>query len=192
MLAFVLAHLLVALVLPVVARRSTGAAFAIAAVPPAAALVWVLARAGAVLGGEVSEQRVPWAPSLGLELTFRLDPLALLIALLAVPTTLWGLCLALLAAGSFITPQSTAHSVAIEIAAPQGTATEAFGWVVTSVTLGSAIGQSASGQLVELSGPPTSFATASAVGLVLAAVLWFRRRRLVPATSRSDVGLAGV
>jgi len=84
LLAFVLAHLLVALVLPVVARRSTGAAFAIAAVPPAAALVWVLARAGAVLGGEVSEQRVPWAPSLGLELTFRLDPLALLIALLVV------------------------------------------------------------------------------------------------------------
>ncbi len=134
----------------------------------------------------------PWPRPMHLRLPALLFGFAALIALLAVPSTLWGLCLALLAAGSFITPQSTAHSVAIEIAAPQGTATEAFGWVVTSVTLGSAIGQSASGQLAELSGPPASFATASAVGLVLAAVLWFRRRSLVPATSRSDVGLAGV
>jgi MFS family permease len=134
----------------------------------------------------------PWPRPMRLRLPVLLFGFAGLIALLAVPTTLWALCLALLVAGSLITPQSTAHSVAIEIAAPRGTATEAFGWVVTSVTLGAAIGQSISGQLVELSGPPAAFLAASAGGVAVAVVLWLRRRTLIPASSRSDVSLAGV
>ncbi|MCI2421978.1 MFS transporter [Saccharopolyspora sp. K220] len=134
----------------------------------------------------------PWPRPMHLRLPALLFGFAALITLLAAPSTLWGLCLALLVAGSLITPQSTAHSVAIEIAAPRGTATEAFGWVVTSVTLGAAVGQSVSGQLVELSGPPAAFLTASAVGAVFAAVLWLRRRTLIPASSRADVSLAGV
>ncbi|MBB5154012.1 MFS transporter [Saccharopolyspora phatthalungensis] len=132
----------------------------------------------------------PWPRPMHLRLPALLLGFAALITLLALPSTLWGLCLALLVAGSLITPQSTAHSVAIEIAAPQGTSTEAFGWVVTSVTLGAAIGQSISGQLVELSGPPAAFLTASAVGVVVAAVLWLRRRTLVPSASRADLSLA--
>lgn len=133
----------------------------------------------------------PWPRPMHVRLPVLLFSFAGLIALLGVPTTLWGLCLALLVAGSLITPQSTAHSVAIEIAAPRGTATEAFGWVVTSVTLGAAIGQSISGQLVELSGPPAAFLTASAVGVAVAAVLWLRRRTLA-AVSRSNLSLAAV
>ncbi|MER7010658.1 MFS transporter [Saccharopolyspora sp. NPDC000359] len=132
----------------------------------------------------------PWPRPMHLRLPALLLGFAALITLLAVPATLWGLCLALLVAGSLITPQSTAHSMAIEIAAPEGTATEAFGWVVTSVTLGAAIGQSVSGQLVELSGPAASFLTASAVGAVLAAILWLRRNTLLP--TREQVSLAGV
>ncbi|MGW1682592.1 MFS transporter [Saccharopolyspora sp. NPDC002376] len=134
----------------------------------------------------------PWPRPMHLRLPALLFGFAGLITLLALPGTLWGLCIALLVAGSLITPQSTAHSMAIEVAAPEGTATEAFGWVVTSVTLGAAIGQSVSGQLVELSGPAASFLTASAVGVVLAAVLWLRRRTLIPATTRDEVSLAGV
>ncbi|MBQ6643635.1 MAG: DUF4040 domain-containing protein [Saccharopolyspora sp.] len=82
MLAFVLAHLLVALALPMVARRSTRAAFVIAALPPAGALIWVLARSPEVLAGSAVVEQVTWAPLLGLEFNFRLDPLALLITLL--------------------------------------------------------------------------------------------------------------
>ena len=106
---------------------------------------------------------------------------AALVALLAVPGSLWGLCLALLLAGCLITPQSTAHSVALEQAAPAGTETEAFGWVVTAVTLGAALGQSVSGRLVESAGPPVAFAVAGVVGALLAAGLWWRRGTLAPA-----------
>ncbi|MDA3645793.1 MFS transporter [Saccharopolyspora indica] len=133
----------------------------------------------------------PWPRPMHLRLPALLFGFAGLLALLALPSSLWGLCIALLVVGSLITPQSTAHSMAIEIAAPEGTATEAFGWVVTSVTLGAAIGQSVSGQLVELSGPAASFLAASAVGIAVAAVLWLRRRTLLT-TTRDDVSLAGV
>ena len=67
MLAFVLLHLLVALGLPFLARRSTRAAFLTAAVPPAAALVWVLAQAGPVLSGQVRSETVAWAPLIAAE-----------------------------------------------------------------------------------------------------------------------------
>ena len=82
MLAFVIAHLLVALGLPAITRRSTRAAFLIAAVPPAAALGWVLSQAPAVLDGQVSTETVAWAPLIGLEFSFRLDALALLMTIL--------------------------------------------------------------------------------------------------------------
>ncbi|WP_435875876.1 MFS transporter [Saccharopolyspora shandongensis] len=158
--------------------------------PTAGGLLLSLLSVSSVIVGVAYGLR-PWPRPMHLRLPALLFGFAVLLTLLAVPSTLWGLCLALLVAGSLITPQSTAHSVAIEIAAPAGTATEAFGWVVTSVTLGAAIGQSISGQLVEISGPAVSFLTASAVGVVVAGILWLRRGTLVPATSRADLSLAG-
>ncbi|MCA1283654.1 MFS transporter, partial [Saccharopolyspora sp. 7B] len=71
-------------------------------------------------------------------------------------------------------------SVALDLAAPAGTETEAFGWVVTAVTLGAAAGQSISGRIVESAGPPAAFLLAGVVGVVLAAGLWVRRGTLLP------------
>lgn len=122
----------------------------------------------------------PWPRPMHLRLPALLLGFAGLVALLAVPESLWGLCAALLLAGCLITPQSTAHSVALDLAAPAGTETEAFGWVVTAVTLGSAVGQSVSGRLVETSGPPTAFVVAGMVGALLAGGLWLRRGTLLP------------
>ena len=82
----------------------------------------------------------PWPRPMSLRLPVLLGVFALLIAPLSIPTSLLGLALGLLVAGMWITPQSTAHSTAIELVAPRGTATEAFGWVVTAVTLGLAAG----------------------------------------------------
>ena len=64
---------------------------------------------------------------------------------------------------------------AIEVVAPAGTAAEAFGWVLTAVTLGLAVGQSVSGYVVEHAGPGTAFLAASVAGLVLALVVWLLR-----------------
>jgi multicomponent Na+:H+ antiporter subunit A len=71
--ALVVAHLAVAALLPLIQARR--AAFVVAAVLPAATLVWALLNVGAV-------EVVPWAPSLGLEFAFRLDAVALAMVVL--------------------------------------------------------------------------------------------------------------
>ncbi|MEU6645069.1 MFS transporter [Saccharomonospora sp. NPDC046836] len=134
----------------------------------------------------------PWPRPMALRLPVLLAGFGALVALLALPSTLWGLALAMLAAGALITPQSTTHSAAIEIVAPKGTAAEAFGWVITAVTLGLAFGQSVSGYLVELSGPPAAFLAGAAFGLVLAVVVWLLRGTVrapdsAPASRRTAV-----
>lgn len=117
----------------------------------------------------------PWPREMPLRLPALLAGFGVLVALLAWPSTLWGLALAMLAAGALITPQSATHSAAIELVAPKGTAAEAFGWVLTAVTLGLAFGQSVSGYLVEHAGPSAAFLTATAAALVIAAVVYLLR-----------------
>ncbi len=114
-----------------------------------AAALGVVAELGGVRRGV---QPPPWPRRLGLRLPALLGGFGALVALLAWPSSLWGLALMMLLAGALITPQSTAHSSAIELVAPSGTAAEAFGWVLTAVTLGLAAGQSVSGYVVEHAG----------------------------------------
>jgi hypothetical protein len=87
---------------------------------------------------------------------------------------------ALLTAGTTITAQVTAHSLGVELAAPAGAATEAFGWVITAAGVGLAAGQSAAGIAVEGAGPASAFVVGGAAGLVVSALLWVRRRSLTP------------
>ncbi|MBE8522065.1 MFS transporter [Amycolatopsis sp. H6(2020)] len=133
----------------------------------------------------------PWPRQLGLRLPVLLGGFGALVALLAWPSSLWGLALMMLLAGALITPQSTAHSTTIEVVAPSGTAAEAFGWVLTAVTLGLAAGQSISGYVVEHAGPGAAFLAASVAGLALAVVVWLLRGTVrsaaAPVESRSLV-----
>ncbi|MBK1785074.1 MFS transporter [Prauserella sp. ASG 168] len=122
----------------------------------------------------------PWPRRLPVRLPVLLALFGVLVAVLALPETLWVLAIAMLGAGALITPQSTAHSTTIEIVAPKGTAAEAFGWVLTAITLGLAFGQSVSGYLVEHSGPPAAFLAAAGCALVLATVVWFLRHTIRP------------
>ncbi|WP_375546442.1 MFS transporter [Actinophytocola gossypii] len=117
----------------------------------------------------------PWPRPMHLRLPALLGGFALLIAPMAIAPGLVWLSVAMLVAGILITPQSTAHSTAIEQVTPQGTATEAFGWVITSVTLGLAAGHSTSGWLVEHVGVPASFLASSGAGLLVALLVWLRR-----------------
>jgi MFS family permease len=126
----------------------------------------------------------PWPRAMHLRLPVLLGSFAVLIAPLAIPSGLAGLAPLLLLAGLMITPQATAHSAAIELVAPRGTVTEAFGWLITSVTLGLAFGQSAGGWLVEHVGIRSTFVASSVAGLLFAVLLWARRETL----SNSDRG----
>jgi MFS family permease len=122
----------------------------------------------------------PWPRPLHLRVPVLLAGFAAGVSVLAIPTTLLGLGLAMLVAGALITPQAIAHSAVIEQVAPAGAVAEAFGWVITAVTLGLAAGQSVSGQLVETVGPRAAFLAGTAGGLALAGILWLRRRTLLP------------
>ncbi|WP_433267463.1 MFS transporter [Actinosynnema sp. CS-041913] len=134
----------------------------------------------------------PFPKAMHLRLPVLLGGFALLSLLLAIPTTLIGLGAALLVVGTLITPQATSHSAAIEQVAPAGTATEAFGWVITAVTVGLALGQFFSGLLVERHGTSTAFVAAAVAGLAIAALVWVFRRTVaagIPLPSQDEVAL---
>lgn len=133
-----------------------------------------------VLAGVAYSTR-PWPEPLHLRLPFLLAVFAVCVAGMALVGPLASLpvlAVAMLLAGALITPQVTAHSVAVDRVAPGGTATEAFGWVVTAATLGIAAGQSSAGVVVELAGPASAFLVGGVAGAVVAGVLWARRGTL--------------
>jgi MFS family permease len=135
-----------------------------------------------VLAGILYGMR-PWPRALHVRLPVLLGGFAVLVAAMALagPTgSLPVLMVTMLAAGALITPQVTGHSLAVDIAAPPGTAAEAFGWLITAATLGIATGQSSAGIVVETFGPPAAFLFGGMAGVVLAAVMWLRRATLVP------------
>lgn len=91
----VAAHLGVAALLPFLARRLGARIYLLAAVVPAAVFCWLLiARLGDVTSGGRPATVLRWAPGLRLEMAFRLDPLALLMALLVTGVGALVLCYA--------------------------------------------------------------------------------------------------
>jgi MFS family permease len=135
-----------------------------------------------VLAGVVYALR-PWPRPLHLRLPVLLGVFGLLVAAMAAAGgSLLALTVVMLVAGAVITPQVTAQSLALEVATPAGTATEAFGWVITAITVGVAVGQSVGGWAVETAGAPAAFLAGGLAGVVLAGVLWVRRATLVVAS----------
>jgi multicomponent Na+:H+ antiporter subunit A len=108
-LALVVAHLVLAALLPLVSARSTRAAFAVAAVLPAATLLWALAHVGPALDGGVTSTTT-WAPTLGLALSFRLDALALAMVVLVagIGAVILAYCIGYFGPGSPEAPRSAA------------------------------------------------------------------------------------
>ncbi|MCE7009364.1 MFS transporter [Kibdelosporangium philippinense] len=117
----------------------------------------------------------PWPRPLHLRLPVLLGAFGILVTFSAIPTTLFWLGVTLLIAGAMITPQSTSHSTVLEQVAPPSTMTEAFGWVITAVTLGLAVGQSASGYLVEHVSVSSAFVAAAIAGVIFAGLVFVFR-----------------
>jgi multicomponent Na+:H+ antiporter subunit A len=75
-------HLVAGLALVAAGRRLGRAAFGVAALVTAAALVWAIARGGGILDGRPVVERTGWVPALDLSLDLRVDAFGLLFALL--------------------------------------------------------------------------------------------------------------
>ncbi|OLT47549.1 NADH dehydrogenase [Saccharomonospora sp. CUA-673] len=82
MLVAIVAHFVLAAVLPSLANRFGRVVFLIGAIAPAATLAYALSRAGEAIGGNPPLETLAWAPVIGLEFTARFDELALLMILL--------------------------------------------------------------------------------------------------------------
>lgn len=81
MAVLVMAHFVGAVALVPVARRFGHRAFLPAALLPAVTFVWAATLVPSLGAGETRTQTVSWVPSLGLELTFRVDGLGALMAM---------------------------------------------------------------------------------------------------------------
>jgi MFS family permease len=122
--------------------------------------------AGALASGRGPERRV--AALLG-AVAIGLSPL--LVA--AVGVLPFALCMLL--AGVGIAPTIACLYLLVDRSAPRGTVTEAFTWVSSAFTAGSAVGSALAGSLVQHASPTAAFLLA--VGMVTAAALLARLRR---------------
>ncbi|GAB3457780.1 Na+/H+ antiporter subunit A [Kineococcus endophyticus] len=82
MLTLLLVHAVAAVLAVPLVRWLDRRAFTLLALAPAATTVWAAFQGPAVLRGQTPEVVVPWVPSLGAELAFRLDPLSWVLTLL--------------------------------------------------------------------------------------------------------------
>lgn len=102
MLVLLTLHLVAALVAPGLIGRLGRRGFLVLAAVPASAAVWALTWTSRVQHGQTPVERVQWVPSLGLELTFRLDTLSWFMTLVVagVGTLVLLYCAAYFSAGA--------------------------------------------------------------------------------------------
>ena len=82
MFALLALHAVAAATAPALASRVGKRILLIVGVAPAAMFAWAIGQTAAVLDGEVLTETIAWAPSLGFDLTLRLDAFALLMVLI--------------------------------------------------------------------------------------------------------------
>lgn len=134
-------------------------------VPGGAGTLLALSATGAVLGAVVYGRRPPAAPPAA-QATWFAGGLAvayLLVATMAPPWIMAGICLA---TGVFLSPLLVVSFTMIDTLAPPGTVTEAFAWMITLLTTGSAAGSALAGVVLDARGP-----AAAAIAIALAALL---------------------
>lgn len=82
MLTLLVAHAVMALLAPALISWLGRKAFLVVALAPASAAIYALTMTGRVLSGDFPVERWPWIPSLGIEISFRLDTLSWLMLLI--------------------------------------------------------------------------------------------------------------
>jgi predicted MFS family arabinose efflux permease len=140
--------------------------------PGAAGLLFALWGLGSLVGGAVATRRGGGARTAG---WFAVVFGALAAghgALVLGAGRPWALGALLVLAGAAIAPTNASASTMVDGASPAGSATEAFAWVTTASSIGSAAGAALAGVAVEAGGPSGAFVAAGLAGaLGLAAIL---------------------
>ncbi|MFD9905328.1 MFS transporter [Streptomyces sp. NPDC059063] len=141
---------------------------------------------GALVGGVVYGAR-QWA---GVP-ERRLVVLVALLAVFYVPLVLTPGAVAMVAlttlAGVFLAPSLACAFIVVDRHAPRGTVTEAFSWLVTTFTVGTAVGTAVGGPVVERGGPAWGFAVPGLAGAAALLVLLATRRVLAATGDRGTV-----
>ncbi|GGV25022.1 MFS transporter [Streptomyces spectabilis] len=140
---------------------------------------WMMAGLGlgALLGGVVYGAR-QWS---GVP-ERRLVVLVALLAVFYLPLVLTpgavGMVVLTSLAGVFLAPALACAFIVVDRHAPRGTVTEAFSWLVTTFTVGTAVGTAAGGPVVERGGAEWGFAVPGLAGVAAVVVLLCTRRVL--------------
>jgi predicted MFS family arabinose efflux permease len=88
------------------------------------------------------------------------------LALVAATGSVVALAAVLFVAGSAIAPTCASVYAMVERVAPAGTVTEAFAWLATALSVGTAAGAAVGGTLIEQAGPAAAFVLAGIAGTV--------------------------
>jgi hypothetical protein len=129
-----------------------------------------------------------------LPLRHRLVGVLVLLTLFSVPLTLvrdvWVMVPFVVLAGVSLSPSLISSFTLAELLVPRASVTEAFTWIGTALGFGVAIGASAAGKIVDVSGANAAFLVATVAAGVAAVVVGLWRRLLhVPAERASTPAL---
>jgi MFS family permease len=120
--------------------------------------------AGSLLGG-IAATRLGGGAQRANGLKTLLGALALAHgALILTSGSVFAIAAVILLAGATIAPTVASVYGMVDRAAPAGTHTEAFSWLVTASSTGAALGAAAAGALAQSAGAPAAFAFAGAAG----------------------------
>jgi MFS family permease len=145
---------------------------------------------GSLLGG-ICATRLGGGARSTRSLTILLAALALTHGALILTTgSLVALSAVILLAGATIAPTVASIYAMVEAAAPKGTQTEAFSWLLTANLGGSAIGAAIAGELAQQAGAPAAFAFVAAAGGLALLALLLRGRSLNTQTAKPALGTA--
>ncbi|QYX79562.1 MFS transporter [Streptomyces akebiae] len=124
-----------------------------------------LSAAGALAGAVVYGRRTwPMAPTKQMVLFGTgLTAAYLLVATMAPP---WVMMLICVATGVFLPPLLVVSFKLVDGLAPAGTVTEAFAWLITLMTVGTAVGSAIGGTVLQAAGPGTAAVSTALVALL--------------------------
>jgi predicted MFS family arabinose efflux permease len=133
---------------------------------------------GSVLGGVVAT-RLGGGAHTGAGLALVLGALtAGHLALVPASGSLVALAAVLLLAGAAIAPTCASVYAMVDNVAPAGTVTEAFAWLATAIAVGSAVGATFAGAIVDHAGPAAAFGLAAGAGALAVLTAALRARTL--------------